>query len=55
MIYLKTVDQGNAKGVHRIFPGVEGKYWVNFNWYWLGISKRRPLIDAKFILYKEKR
>jgi len=49
MIHLSLIDHQNANSIHRIFPGDEGKFWVNFNWYWLELARRRPLIQARFI------
>jgi ribosomal protein S18 acetylase RimI-like enzyme len=49
MIFFETITPQNSKNVHRIFPGDTGKYWVNFSWYWLELSNRRPGIQAKFV------
>jgi diamine N-acetyltransferase len=49
MIFFEAVTDENFKSVHQIYPGDEGKYWVNFNWYWLELSKRRPGIQARFV------
>lgn len=49
MIKLENLTPDNLKHIHEIFPGEEGKYWVNFNWYWVELSKKRPQITSQLI------
>jgi ribosomal protein S18 acetylase RimI-like enzyme len=49
MIDIKKVNLDDEQFIHQIFPGEGGKFWVNFNWYWLEISRRRADIHSRYI------
>ncbi|MES2801244.1 MAG: GNAT family N-acetyltransferase [Bdellovibrionota bacterium] len=53
MIRLETLTPQNFDLIHQVFPGNNGKYWVNFNWYWAELSQRNPLIKSKLIYVDE--
>ena len=52
MIELRDLNPQNFENIHQIFPGNEGKYWVNFNWYWTNLSRRNEMIVANLIYWK---
>lgn len=49
MIRLEILTPQNSDLIHHIFPGKNGKYWVNFNWYWTELSRRSPSINSRLI------
>lgn len=49
MISFLNLNEKNKNEIHYLYPGDEGKYWVNFNWYWEHLSKERIGIEAQLI------
>ena len=52
---MKTSDlnKHNINSIYKIYPGDEGMYWVNFNWYWSYLAKNREGIFAKLIYHDD--
>jgi len=46
---FEKANLNNLSTIHRIYPGDDSKFWIDFNWYWLGVRQRRADIDSYIV------